>query len=510
MTDQTWYILAIIIYMAGMLAIGYWSYKQTNNYDDYVLAGRQLNPFVAAMSAGASDMSGWLLMGLPGALFVTGMTELWIVVGLTVGAWANWKWIAPRLRSYSELSKNSVTIPSFFENRLGDRSRVLRIVSSIIIVVFFTFYVSSGMVAGGRYFESTFGGDYLDGMLIVAGITVAYTFIGGFLAVAYTDAVQGSIMFFALLIVPIMAFVALDDPMSVWGFATSNNYGPWQDGGNPTYFSLISGVSILAVISNLAWGLGYIGQPHIIVRFMALRSAEDAKAGRRIGITWMVLTMLGATLVAIVGTAFFGQNPQYAVTDTTKYETIFLDMGRILFHPLIGGLILTAVLAAIMSTISSQLLVSSTSLIEDLYLVFNRKTPAERTLIYFSRTAVVVVSVIAGALAVSPRDSILDLVGFAWAGFGAAFGPLVLLSLYWRRLNTAGALAGMITGAVVVFAWDSTSLGDVIYEMVPGVIASLVVTVVVTLMTKPPRQEVLAEFDRSTAPVGTTPTARPV
>ena len=268
---------------------------------------------------------------------------------------------------------------------------------------------------------------------------------------AYTDAVQGSIMFFALLIVPIMAFVALDDPMSVWGFATSNNYGPWQDGGNPTYFSLISGVSILAVISNLAWGLGYIGQPHIIVRFMALRSAEDAKAGRRIGITWMVLTMLGATLVAIVGTAFFGQNPQYAVTDTTKYETIFLDMGRILFHPLIGGLILTAVLAAIMSTISSQLLVSSTSLIEDLYLVFNKKTPAERTLIYFSRTAVVVVSVIAGALAVSPRDSILDLVGFAWAGFGAAFGPLVLLSLYWRRLNTAGALAGMITGAVVVY-----------------------------------------------------------
>lgn len=510
MTDQTWYILAIIIYMAGMLAIGYWSYKQTNNYDDYVLAGRQLNPFVAAMSAGASDMSGWLLMGLPGALFVTGMTELWIVVGLTVGAWANWKWIAPRLRSYSELSKNSVTIPSFFENRLGDRSRVLRIVSSIIIVVFFTFYVSSGMVAGGRYFESAFGGDYLDGMLIVAGITVAYTFIGGFLAVAYTDAVQGSIMFFALLIVPIMAFVALDDPMSVWGFATSNNYGPWQDGGNPTYFSLISGVSILAVISNLAWGLGYIGQPHIIVRFMALRSAEDAKAGRRIGITWMVLTMLGATLVAIVGTAFFGQNPQYAVTDTTKYETIFLDMGRILFHPLIGGLILTAVLAAIMSTISSQLLVSSTSLIEDLYLVFNKKTPAERTLIYFSRTAVVVVSVIAGALAVSPRDSILDLVGFAWAGFGAAFGPLVLLSLYWRRLNTAGALAGMITGAVVVFVWDSTSLGDVIYEMVPGVITSLVVTVVVTLITKPPRQEVLAEFDRSTAPVGTTPTARPV
>lgn len=282
MSEHTWFIVAIMIYMGAMLAIGYWSYKKTDQYDDFVLAGRDLNPFVAALSAGASDMSGWLLMGLPGALFVTGMSELWIAVGLLIGSWANWKWVAPRLRAYSEVANNSITLPSFFENRLMDQSRVLRIVSSIVIIVFFTFYVSSGMVSGGRYFESTFGSAYIDGMMIVACITVAYTFIGGFLAVSYTDAVQGTIMFVSLVIVPAMALLYLDDPSSIWSWASHNDYGPYTDGtGNPSYFSMISGVSAAAVIGNLAWGLGYFGQPHIIVRFMALRTPpmHDAPAG---------------------------------------------------------------------------------------------------------------------------------------------------------------------------------------------------------------------------------------
>ena len=263
MSEHTWNVIAIIIYMSVMLGIGYWSYRQTDEYEDYVLAGRGLNPFVAALSAGAADMSGWLLMGLPGALFVSGMSELWIAVGLLAGAWANWTYVAPRLRSYSEVADDSVTIPSFFENRLGDKSRTIRLVSSTIIVVFFTFYVSSGMVAGGKYFESTFGGEYLTGMLIVAFITVAYTFIGGFLAVSYTDAVQGMIMFCSLVIVPVMALLYLDDPSSIWTWATSNSYGPHAD-GNPQYFSLISGISAATIIGNLAWGLGYFGQPHII------------------------------------------------------------------------------------------------------------------------------------------------------------------------------------------------------------------------------------------------------
>lgn len=499
MSQHTWFIIAIIIYMAVMLAIGYWSYRQTDEYDDYVLAGRGLNPFVAALSAGASDMSGWLLLGLPGALFVTGMSELWIAIGLLIGAWANWKWVAPRLRAYTEVADDSITLPSFFENRLADRSHLLRVVSSIIIIVFFTFYVSSGMVSGGRYFESTFGAAYIDGMLIVAVITVTYTFIGGFLAVSYTDAVQGTLMFISLIIVPVAALLFLDHPGDIWTWATSHDYGPYKDGvGNPTYFNLISGVSAAAVIGNLAWGLGYFGQPHIIVRFMALRSPTDAKQGRLIGVGWMLFSIAGATFVAIVGTAFFGQNPDITIVDQKSYETIFLDMGRVLFHPLIAGLILTAVLAAIMSTISSQLLVTSTSLIEDLFKLLKKDLPNENVMINLSRTAVVAVAVVAGVLAINPSDSILGLVAFAWAGFGSAFGPLVLFMLYWRRLNVPGAVAGMITGAVVAFAWGQSPLSDSLYEMVPGFLSSVVVTVLVTLATKAPTSEITDRFDTAT------------
>lgn len=498
MSEQTWYIIAIIIYMGAMLAIGYWSYKKTDEYDDYVLAGRGLNPFVAAMSAGASDMSGWLLMGLPGALFVTGMSELWIAIGLLIGAWANWKWVAPRLRSYSEIADNSITLPSFFENRVEDSTRILRIASSIVIIVFFTFYVSSGMVSGGRYMESTFGAEYVSGMLIVAAITVAYTFVGGFLAVSYTDAVQGTMMFLALIIVPVAALLYLDDPSSIWSWPQNNPYGPWEAGDiNTNYWSMFSGVSAAVIIGNLAWGLGYFGQPHIIVRFMALQKPSDAKRGRFIGITWMLLSIVGATFVAIVGTAFFGQNDDIAIVDRTAFETIFLDMGRILFHPLIAGLILTAVLAAIMSTISSQLLVTSSSLIEDVVKVFTKKPLKQDTLLNLSRTAVVAVAVIAGVLSINPSDSILGLVGFAWAGFGSAFGPMVLFMLYWKRLNAAGATAGMVTGAVVSFVWG-TYFGDIIYEMVPGFIAATIVTVVVSLITKEPSENVSDEFVRST------------
>lgn len=501
MSETTWFIIAIVIYMAAMLAIGYWSYTKTDKYDDYVLADRGLHPFVAAMSAGASDMSGWLLMGLPGALFVTGLSELWIAVGLLIGAWANWKWVAPRLRSYSEIANNSITLPSFFENRLRDRSRALRVVSALIIILFFTFYVSSGMVSGGRYFEATFGGEYLNGMLIVAAVTVAYTFVGGFLAVSYTDVVQGLIMFASLIIVPVMALLALDNPSDIFSWAASNDYGPWVDepgDGNPTYFNMIAGVSAAAIIGNLAWGLGYFGQPHIVVRFMALRTPSEAKQGRWYGIGWMFLCIVGATFVAMIGTVYFSQNPDIAITDRTAFETIFLDMGRILFHPLIAGLVLTAVLAAIMSTMSSQLLVVSSSLIEDLYKIVVKRLPSEKVLINLSRTAVVVIAVIAGALAVSPNDSILGLVGFAWAGFGSAFGPLMLAALYWKRLNAAGALAGMVTGAVVSFAWGMSAGADLIYEMVPGFISSAVVMIVVSLATKGPKPEVEAEFDQAT------------
>ncbi|MFW9168324.1 sodium/proline symporter PutP [Corynebacterium striatum] len=496
MQDSTWYVVAMIIYLLAMAAIGFWSYKQTDQYDDYVLGGRGLHPFVAALSAGASDMSGWLLMGLPGALFLTGMSELWMAIGLLVGAWANWKWVAPRLRSYSEIAGNSITVPSFFENRLHDKSRLLHVLSAAIIIFFFTFYVSSGMVSGGRYFESTFGGDYLVGMLIVAAVTVFYTFVGGFLAVSYTDTVQGLLMFASLIIVPIMAIMALDDPGQIFSFAANN---PYATGGvieNPNYFSLFSGVSAAVIIGNLAWGLGYFGQPHIIVRFMALRKPSDARAGRFYGIGWMLLSLIGAVFVALAGTVFFTQT-NHSITDQENYETIFLDMAQVMFHPLFAGLVLTAVLAAIMSTMSSQMLVVSTSLIEDLFLIFAKKKPSQDVLINLSRTAVVGIAVIAAVLAINPSDSILGLVGFAWAGFGSAFGPLVLLSLYWKRLNSTGAIAGMVTGAIVAIGWGMSPLSDALYELVPGFAISLIATVVVSLVTKAPEPKVMAEFEEA-------------
>nr|WP_227659050.1 MULTISPECIES: sodium/proline symporter PutP [unclassified Corynebacterium] len=492
--------MAIIIYMFAMLAIGYWSYRRTDKYDDYVLADRSLSPFVAALSAGASDMSGWLLMGLPGALFVSGLSELWIAIGLLIGSYASWTLVAPRLRSYSEAADNSITLPSFFENRLRDRSRTLRIVSATIIIVFFTFYVSSGMVSGGRYFEATFGGDYLTGMLIIAAVTVGYTFIGGFLAVSMTDVVQGLIMFIALLIVPAMALIALDDPWDIFTWAAHHDYGPYTGGtGNPEFFHLLGGASAATVIGHLAWGLGYFGQPHIVVRYMALRTPAEARSSRRIGIAWMTLCIVGAVSAAVVGTVFFSHNPDISVTDQVNFETIFLDMGRILFHPLIAGLVLTAVLAAIMSTMSSQLLVVSSSLIEDLYRIFAKKTPDEHTLINLSRTAVVGVSLFAAAWAVHPSDSILGLVGFAWAGFGSAFGPLMLFALYWPRLNTPGALAGMITGAVVSFAWGMSPLSDRLYELIPGFLLSAIATWLVSRATTAPEATTVAQFHKVTA-----------
>lgn len=499
MSETTWFVIAIIIYLLAMLAIGYWSYRKTNKYDDYVLADRGLHPFVAALSAGASDMSGWLLMGLPGALYLTGLSELWMAIGLLIGSWFNWKLVAPRLRSYSEVAKNSITLPSFFENRVHDKSRVMRVVSAVIIILFFAFYVSSGMVSGGRYFEATFGGEYVTGMLIIAFVTVAYTFVGGFLAVSYTDVVQGMIMFVSLIIVPIMALLTLDNPGSIFSYASENPYGPYTPTDlNEGFFNMIGGVGALAIIGNLAWGLGYFGQPHIVVRFMALRTPSEAVQGRRYGITWMFLCIVGALGVALVGTVFFTENPDIAVTDQEAFETIFLDMGRILFHPLIAGLVLTAVLAAIMSTMSSQLLVVSSSLIEDLFKIVKKTTPSDFVLINLSRTAVVVVAIFAAAFAINPNDSILGLVSFAWSGFGSAFGPLMLFALYWRRLNAAGAISGMIVGAVVSFSWGLSPLSDTLYEMVPGFFLAALVTWVVSLLTGGPSQEVQDEFDEAT------------
>jgi len=483
MTDQFFQLTAIVLYLAAMVLIGWFAFRKTNDFDDYMLAGRGLKPGTAALSAGASDMSGWLLLGLPGAVYVGGLVEAWMAIGLTIGAWLNWKFVAPRLRSYTFLSKNSITIPSFFENRLKDSSRLLRVVSGVIILVFFTFYVSSGMVAGGVFFESSFGSTFLTGMLIVAGVTLLYTLFGGFLGATLTDVAQGLLMLVALVAVPLVGLGAT-------GGLTATLESIREV--DPNRLSLVAGGSLLGIISAAAWGIGYMGQPHIIVRFMAMRSPQDATAGRRIGISWMIVTALGAVATALIGIAYFQQNPDLSLTDP---ETVFLALSQTLFHPFIAGLVLAAVLAAIMSTISSQLIVSSSALVEDLYKIVGKKDASAKQLVVLGRAGVLLVAIVAGLIALNRDTTILALVGFAWAGFGAAFGPVVILALYWKKLSTWGTLASMITGAVVVFVWGNSPLADVLYEIVPGFIVSMIVAVVVSLATYKPSAEIDAEFD---------------
>lgn len=492
--DLTFKLIAVGIYFLAMLAIGLYAYRKTDDGEDYMLGGRNLHPFTAALSAGASDMSGWLMMGLPGALYLSGLVEVWIAIGLTVGAAVNWIFVAPRLRQHTQIAGNSITLPSFFENRLRDRTRLLRIAAGLVILVFFAFYVSSGMVAGGLFFESTFGGSYVVGMLLVAGVTIVYTLFGGFLGASYTDVVQGLIMMVSLIAVPIVAMVVTGGPAQMFHSAFVEN---------PEFGSLVAGASIIAIVGNVAWGLGYFGQPHIIVRFMALRTPGEAKTARRIGIGWMFLTTLGAILTAFIGVAYFAEKP----LDKSSSETVFLLLSQTFFHPLIAGLVLAAVLAAIMSTMSSQLIVCSSALVEDLYNITGRKA-SPKALVNLGRSGVLLVAIIAAVLALNPNSSILELVSFAWAGFGAAFGPIVLLSLYWRKLTAVGGFAGMVSGAVVVFIWGNIKpLSSAMYEIVPGFIVALLVAWLVSRATFRPNPTIDAEFTEMEKEVGSKVTA---
>lgn len=485
-TEHIYQLIAIIIYMVAMLLIGWYAYRRTKNLTDYMLGGRSLGPAVTALSAGAADMSGWLLMGLPGAIYVAGLVEVWIAIGLTIGAYLNWLFVAPRLRVYTQISNDSITIPSYLENRLKDSTRILRIASGIIILVYFTFYVSSGFVAGGVFFESSFGTSYHFGLLIVGLVVITYTLFGGFLAVSYTDFVQGTIMFLALLLVPIVGVFITG------GIAETAESIRAVD---PTRLSLIQGATFLGVVSSLAWGLGYFGQPHIIVRFMAIKTVKETKEARRIGIGWMIFSLLGAIATALVGIAYFQQNPDLTLTDP---EAIFIELGQIVFHPFIAGFMLAAILAAIMSTISSQLIVTSSALIEDLYKAVIKSDASDKQYVFLGRMAVLIVSLVAMAFAWAKTNTILKLVSFAWAGFGASFGPVILLSLYWKKITNIGAIAGMIVGAVTVMIWGNIDvLTGTIYEIVPGFILNLIVTIVVSLMTYKENPEISREFDET-------------
>ncbi|PFQ36958.1 sodium/proline symporter PutP [Bacillus cereus] len=480
-------MVSLAIYMAGILYIGYWSYKKTSDLSDYMLGGRGLGPAVTALSAGASDMSGWMLMGLPGAMYATGLSSVWIAIGLLIGAYANYLIIAPRLRTYTEVANDSITIPDFLENRFKDRTKILRFVSAVVILVFFTFYASAGLVSGGRLFENSFNLDYKIGLFVTVGVVVAYTLFGGFLAVSWTDFVQGCIMFIALVLVPIVAFT------DVGGITETFNTIKQVDA---SHLDMFKGNTILGIISFLAWGLGYFGQPHIIVRFMAITSIKDLKTSRRIGIGWMTISIIGAMLTGLIGIAYYAKNN----TTLQDPEMVFVTFSNILFHPYITGFLLSAILASIMSSISSQLLVISSAVTEDFYKTFFRRNASDKELVFIGRLSVLVVAMIAVVLAYHPSDTILILVGYAWAGFGSAFGPAILLSLYWKRTNKWGVLAGMIVGAVVVIAWvQIPSLKAIMYEMVPGFFCSLLTVIVVSLLTKEPVKAVHREFNEMEA-----------
>lgn len=480
-------LISITIYMALMVLLGVIAYRRTSSIGDYMLGGRGLGPAVAALSAGASDMSGWLLMGLPGAMYSTGLSSGWIVIGLTIGAYLNWLLVAPRLRTYSYLSEDAITIPDFFEKRFKDSRGTLRTLSAAVTLIFFTLYATSGFVAGGRLFNAVFGIEYITGILILASIIIIYTFIGGFLAVSWTDFVQGLIMLFALIFVPAIAITATDGVSNA--LQTIGNI-------DEALLDPLTGQSFIGIISLFAWGLGYFGQPHIIVRFMAIEKLKDIKTARRIGISWMIFTVVGAMATGLFGLAYYTQRG----LEIDNPENIFINLSNLLFVDLITGVLLAALLAAIMSTISSQLLVSSSAATTDFYQKFIRKQASDRELVTVGRMTVILVSAVSIWLALGANDSILNLVGYAWAGFGSSFGPLILFSLFWKRTTKQGALAGMLVGAFMVILWKNFaadwfgSIGE-LYEMIPAFLLSALAIYIVSLMTPPPSKTITNEFE---------------
>lgn len=500
---------AFAVYMVMMIIIGVVYSKSTKNNEDYFLGGRNLGGWTAALSAQASDMSGWLLMGLPGSVYLAGTGEVWIAVGLLIGTILNWYIVSARLRKYTIVAGNSLTIPSFFQNRYRDTKGVIKIVSALIIAVFFTVYTASAFSSGAKLFATLFSDDsnynsvYLIGLGIAALVILIYTFMGGFKAVCTTDFIQGMLMLVAILAVPIVAYVLLTfsdgfaNALIAKGVSSPENYLNFfkNDNGTP--------VSAVSIISNLAWGLGYFGMPHILVRFMAVKSNSEIKKSRKIAIAWVVISLAASCLIGLVARGYLTTQLDAATSETAFIRTIqqlFSGNGIVIF---IGGIFLCGILAAIMSTADSQLLVTASAVSEDMYKGVIKKDASEKKALWVGKIAVIIVAVVAFFIALDPNSSIMALVSDAWAGFGSAFGPVVLLALFWKRSNLAGAVSGMAVGALTVIIWDYLPLingGTIyaatgLYSLIVGFILGLVVNVVVSLVTKKPSKEIVKEFE---------------
>lgn len=502
-----WTLVAFAFYMVLMIVIGALYMKKTSSSEDYFLGGRGLGAWVAALSAQASDMSGWLLMGLPGAVYAFGTGQAWIAIGLLLGTILNWVFVSGRLRKYTIKANNSLTLPSYFQNRFHDQKRILLTISSIVIVIFFLVYTASAFAAGGKLFNIVFGVDYRVALTIGAVVILIYTFMGGFMAVCVTDFIQGMLMLVGVLTVPIVAFFILGGSANIKEILEASGVA----GGTASYMSLMESggkpYTAMQIFSQVAWGFGYFGMPHILVRFMAVKDENEIKKSKWIAIIWCTLSLFFAYVIGIVGRAYL--YPTVLGTEGAgSPENVFIEMIKKVFMsdyalPFIGGIFLCGILAAIMSTADSQLLVTASAVSEDLYHKVLQPKAENKKVLNVSRITVLVVAIIAYIIALDPNSSIMGLVSNAWAGFGAAFGPLVLLSLYWKRINLPGAVTGMISGALTVIVWDyiplvnGKTLGTVtgLYSLAIGFVLSLLLIVVVSLCTKAPSEEILKEFE---------------
>ena len=497
-------LIAFAAYLLFMVFIGVWSMKKTTGADDYFLGGRGLSGPVAALSAQASDMSGWLLMGLPGSVYALGTGQAWIAVGLGLGTIINWLVIARPLRSYTIVANNSMTLPEFFGNRYHDDKKILLGISSAIIVIFFLVYTASALASGGKLFNTVFGIDYHVALLIGAAVILVYTFMGGFLAVCTTDFIQGSMMLIALLVVPIIAWGyvsgSFSDMLAQTGVNSAHYLSLTYNGDHP--------ITLVEILSNLAWGLGYCGMPHILVRFMAIKNEKELKKSSAIAITWVVISLTLAVVIGLVGRAFLLPEILGETAGAPSTESVFIEMIKKIFMeilplPFVGGLFLCGILAAIMSTADSQLLVCSSSVSADIYKDILNPDASDEKGLKIGRLVTIVVAVLAIFIAWNPDSSIMALVSDAWAGLGSAFGPLVVMSLFWKRTNLQGAIAGLVSGAATVLIWDYLPImgGQTIgaatglYSLLVGFIVSLVFIIVVSLITKAPEQAILDEFE---------------
>ena len=504
-TSQIGMLIFMILYLGAMLGVGFKFSKKNETVGDFYLGGRKLGPLVTAMSAEASDMSSWLLMGLPGVAYLTGIASAgWTAIGLAIGTYMNWLIVAKRIRRYSAVAGNSITIPDFFSNRYHDKKRVLMFIAAVVIILFFIPYTASGFAACGKLFASLFGLDYHVAMILSAIVIVGYTTLGGFLAASTTDFIQSIVMTVALLIV--LGFgvhvaggfdAVMENASGLAGYLSMTQVHNVATGGADSY-------GLITIVSTLAWGLGYFGMPHILLRFMAIEDDSKLKISRRVASIWVVISMAVAVLIGIIGLGMTNVGAVPAL-EGTQSETIIVKIAQLLSQngllaALFAGVILSGILASTMSTADSQLLAASSSVSQNIITGFFKVKMSEKKLMMIARGCLLAISVVAVVLAWDSNSSVFGIVSFAWAGFGASFGPVVLFALFWRRSNMYGALAGMISGGAMVFIWKylDRPLGGVwdIYELLPAFLVASALIIIVSLLTKAPEKSVVEEFDR--------------